>query len=362
MRHLQHHFPAGRPVLILAPMQDVTDLPFWELAHAYGGPDIYFTEYFRVHPNSVPDRKILQCLRRHPTGKPAIAQMIGQSIPDLVRTAQRLQQEQIIALDLNVGCPAPIVCRKSAGGGLLRHLDHLDAILGALRRAVDIPLTVKTRIGFNDPEELDGILDVILSHDVDMLTLHGRTVKEMYRAHVHYDRIRHAVERVGGRFPVIANGNVLNASGARDILRQTGAAGLMIGRGCIRNPWIWNQIRETFTNAIMETRPTLRDLRVYVEQLYQHTRPAGLPEKLHIAKMKKYMNFVAQGIGEDDGFVQGIRRAQSEAEFFALCDLYLDRDGDFDGEPLAGALVNAGNPRTECHRRTPRFTSPLTVT
>src|SRR6478672_10890122 len=117
------------PILALAPMQDVTDLPFWNLMSAYGGADVYYTEYFRVHSTSNLEKNILKSITENPTGQPAIAQMVGNDIPSLVRTARELQQYSIVAVDLNLGCPAPIVYRKCAGGGLLRDPQQVDAIL-----------------------------------------------------------------------------------------------------------------------------------------------------------------------------------------------------------------------------------------
>ena len=108
------------PMLALAPMQEVTDGAFWTLVHKYGGADVYWTEYFRVHSTSTPEKWILDAIRQNTTGRPVIAQMIGHDIPELVRTAKFLQQLPVAAIDLNLGCPAPIVYRKYAGGGLLR--------------------------------------------------------------------------------------------------------------------------------------------------------------------------------------------------------------------------------------------------
>ena len=125
-------------VLALAPMQDVTDLAFWKLTADYGGADLYFTEYFRVHSTSNLERWILRSITENPTGRPVIAQMIGNDIPSLARTARELQQYPVVALDLNLGCPAPVVYRKCAGGGLLREPQRVDSILGALREQVEI--------------------------------------------------------------------------------------------------------------------------------------------------------------------------------------------------------------------------------
>src|SRR6266404_3763051 len=175
------------PILALAPMQDVTDLPFLRLMAGYGGPDIYFTEYFRVHATSNLEKHILPSITENPTGRPVIAQMIGNDIPSLVRTARELQQYPIGGVDLNLGCPAPVVYRKCAGGGLLREPARVDAILGALRDAVKIKFTVKTRLGFDSPDVFSELLPIFAKHSPDLLTVHGRTVKEMYGPEVHYE-------------------------------------------------------------------------------------------------------------------------------------------------------------------------------
>ena len=313
----------SEPILALAPMQDVTDLPFWELMSKYGGPDIYWTEYFRVHPTSTLEKYILEAITKNPTGRPAIAQLIGNDIPSLVRSARELQQYPIAAVDLNLGCPAPVVYRKCAGGGLLRDLPRIDRILGALREAVQIKFTVKTRIGFDDPNVFDELLRIFARHSLDLLTVHGRTVMEMYRSTVHYDFIARASEVMS--CPVIANGNVHSAENAATILAATKTRGLMIGRGAIRNPWIFDQIR-VFRRGGIPRNPTGQDVLAYIRDLFQCTAPVGIAERLHIEKMKKYMNFLGLGVEPSEPFLHAIRRATARDEFFRICEEFLDHD------------------------------------
>ena len=196
-------------------MQDVTTLQFMRVIARYGGPDVYWTEYFRVHGDSRPEKWILDSITKNPTGKPVVAQLIGNDIPALVRNAKLLQKYPVAAIDLNLGCPAPIVYRKCAGGGLLREPQKIDAILGALRDAVTIPFTVKTRIGFESPAEFDALLPLFAKHPIDLLTVHARTVKQMYRPGVRYDLIAQAAREL--KCPVLANGNVLSAAQAQAI-------------------------------------------------------------------------------------------------------------------------------------------------
>ena len=316
--------PDKRPLLILAPMQDITDLPFWRVISGYGGPDVYYTEYFRVHRDSRPEKYILRSIDENPGGKPVIAQMIGQDIEALRRTALELQKRKIAGIDINLGCPAPIVCKKDAGGGLLRHPEKIDAILREVRAAVHLRFTVKTRIGFDSPEEFPNLLDLFRRHPIDALTVHGRTVREMYKPVVHYDAIARAAHLMP--CPVFANGNVVCVESARQVIEITGASGWMIGRGAIRNPWLFTQIREAWAGEV-RTRPTLLDLRQYIERLYETTDDPGFSESGRVGKMKKYLGYIAPGIGEDDAFWKELRPALTLRDLFAICDRHLLNGG-----------------------------------
>jgi tRNA-dihydrouridine synthase B len=324
---------ASTPILALAPMQEVTDGKFWTLIHQYGGADIYWTEYFRVHSSSTPERKIVKAITANTTGRPVVAQMIGNDVTDLVRTAKFLQQLPIAAIDLNLGCPAPIVYRKCAGGGLLREPHRIDAILGALRDAVQIKFTVKTRVGFAHTSEFDHLLTIFRKHSLDALTVHARTVAQLYRLPVHYDRIRQAVETMN--CPVIANGHVYSAAQAQRVLEATRAAGLMIGRGAIRNPWLFNQIRQQLRGEPVMV-PTGRDVYGYIRALWDTEVLPDRPEKTHCERMKKFLNYLGEGV--PGAFLHQIRRSQSAAEFHAICREFLDHD---DPMPLLPAELGA---------------------
>jgi tRNA-dihydrouridine synthase len=287
----------------------------------YGGADLYFTEFFRVTPHYVPEKNILRSILENPTGRPAVAQIIGNDLEAMARTAKALEKHPVAAIDLNLGCPAPVVYRKCAGGGLLRDLPRVDALLGVLRGAVEGAFTVKTRIGFESPGEFDALLEVFSKHRLDLLTVHGRTVAEKYGPHVHLDRIAQAVRSLP--FPVQANGNVISAASALETLQQTGAAGLMIGRGAIRNPWIFSQIRDRLAEREVSL-PTGRQVLDYISELYEAVCSPGVPEKAQVQKMKKYMNFLGEGLDDSAAFLYEIRRCSTQDEFFAICSRHLD--------------------------------------
>lgn len=325
-----------RPVLALAPMQDVTDLPFMALMAEYGGADYYVTEYFRVTETSRLDPAILRSITENPTGRPVSAQMIGNNIPALVRTARELQKYPIASVDLNLGCPAPVVYRKCAGGGLLRDLARVDGILGALREVIEIPFTVKTRLGFDAIDGFDELLRIFAKHNLDLVTIHGRTVLQGYRGEVHYDLIGRAAREL--LCPVVANGNIDSATRAEQVLESTGARGLMLGRGAIRNPWLFDQIRARLSGEPIR-RPTGREVLHYVRRLYDTTSPVGLDERKQVQKMKKYLNFLGAGLDSSSEFLHDMRRASTEVELFRICREHLDHDEPLTLEPLESAMA-----------------------
>ena len=333
-------FPADRPVLYLAPMQDVTDLPFMRVMHGYGGADIYVTEYFRVHNDSRPNAWILRSIDENPTGRPIFAQMIGQDIPALVKTAKALLEHPVAGIDLNLGCPAPVVCKKEAGGGLLRNLPKVDAILGALRDAIPGRFTVKTRIGYHDHAEFPLLLETFRKHAIDALVIHGRTVEERYSTPVHPDCVKLAVETLP--CPVIANGNVVDVATGTAYLEQSTAAGLMVGRGAIRNPWLFPQLRAACEGKTGPA-PSCRDLLGYVTLLYEELA-ASAGERFdplgHVQRMKKTMAFVTQGIDPDFEF--RIRRAKTPEDFHSACRDHLDRDDPMPAAPQENSRVFCG--------------------
>lgn len=338
---MQTLIPDHRPALVLAPMQDITDLAFMGVVDSYGGPDYYVTEYFRVHRDSSLEKKILRSLTQNETGKPVFAQMIGEDIKALTRTAKQLMEYPVAGIDLNLGCPAPTVYKKNAGGGLLRLLNHVDSILGALRDCVDGKFTVKTRVGFETHEEFDAILEVFQKHEIDALTIHGRTVREQYRTPVHADLVKQAVELM--KCPVIANGNVVNVATGKAYHAQTGAAGLMVGRGAIRSPWLFQQLKDSYEGRPIVT-PTRKDLHGYVTALYhavaENEKRKTYVEGSHVNRMKKYMAYISQGI--DAEFEYQIRRVKTEADFFAACDEFMLDDRKLPDTPPVDSKLYSG--------------------
>ena len=238
-------------------------------------------------------------------------------------------------MDLNLGCPAPVVYRKGAGGGLLREPQRVDAILGALRDAVKTRFTVKTRLGFDSAEVFSELLPIFAKHSLDLLTVHARTVKEMYRSEVHYDFIARAVAALP--CPVLANGNIYSAQKGTEVLQSTGARGLMIGRGAIRNPWLFRQIRQHQRGEPLFI-PRGVEVLAYVRALYEAVCSPAARESAQVQKMKKYLNYLGVGVEPTGQFLHQVRRVTTTAGLFGVCAEFLDHDRPMPLEPFPLAL------------------------
>ena len=316
---------------VLAPMQDVTTTGFFRVVARRGAPDWFVTEYLRVHESSTPERHIVESIEAHGTGRPVFAQLIGEDIPHIVRTIRWLLSRLPVAgIDLNLGCPAPKVYRKNVGGGLLRDPGKVDEILRAMRAEIPGLFTVKMRLGFDDQAALDPVTASVARHGVDLLTVHGRTVKGLYWSEVDYPAIARAVRAVPS--PVIANGDVWSADKASRIVAETGAWGAMMGRHAIRNPWIFRQWRERQLGLPVH-RPTLGDVRAYLDDLASECCDADAPDDRRASRLKKFLNFVGLAVDPEGRFLAEMRRTEGMAELMACCDRHLL--GERAGEPYS---------------------------
>jgi tRNA-dihydrouridine synthase len=313
-------------------MQDVSVLPLWRCLERRGGPDIYVTEYLRVHRDSHPEKWILRSIRDLETEKPIMAQMIGNDPEHLVRTAKEIQRLVPCAgIDINLGCPAPTVCGKQAGGALLRNHELIRRIAVELRPIVQGRLTIKTRIGFETPAEFDSLLELFATLPLDSLAIHGRTVRERYQSDVHTAEIARAVAALP--FPVFANGSIVSVASARAMLRKSGAAGLMIGRGAIRDPWLFDGIRDDLAGREPQRR-RLHEVLAYLRELTGEVIRDGNFEKESqiVNRMKKFTNYIASGISGGT-LNDELRRATSLAGYDESCRRHLESDDFFAEEP-----------------------------
>jgi len=320
----------SRPILALAPMQDLTEPPFCRLIAEYGPPDLFFTPYLRVYPGAVLRKKARRWLGQTLAGAGLFVQIMGREPEALAAAVEELQNCGAEGVDLNLGCPAPIVCRKGAGGALLREPEALDRALAALRAATRVRLSVKTRLGYSDRSAFGEILETIARHSPDLVVIHARAVRDDPDAPADWAAAAEAVRRLP--CPVLINGGVGSASAAERGLAESGADGVMIGRGAVRNPWIFRRIRARLKGE-PPPRPGGRELLAYLFRLKEIFSAPGISEAALARRLKGPLNYIAPGVDPTGEFLRRLRRAGTMREMEALWRERLDHD-----DPLPIAL------------------------
>jgi tRNA-dihydrouridine synthase B len=229
------------PPLTLAPMENITDLPFRQLVRTIGGCPLMFTEFVASKSLNHGDERALRAAHFLPYERPIAVQVYGKEPDALAEAAAKIEQMGASIVDLNMGCPSKRVSRRSGGVGLMREPKLVEEIVRKMRAAVSIPLTVKMRSGWDaDSRNAVELAKICAGEGAEMLTVHWRTKEDRYGGERDLSIISQVVESVD--IPVLGNGDIVDVPSALSTLRETGCAGLMIGRGAVRNPWVFHEI------------------------------------------------------------------------------------------------------------------------
>ena len=225
---------------VLAPMAGVTDLPFRRLCRKMGA-GLVVSEMVAADPNTWSTRKSRLRVQFGDEPAPRSVQIAGYDPQMMAEAALFNVQLGAEIIDINMGCPAKKVCKRAAGSALLQNPELVESILTAVVSAVDVPVTLKIRTGWDrQNRNAETIARIAEDSGVAALAVHGRTKACRFVGEVEYDTIAKVVDAVS--IPVLANGDITDPQGAVSVLKHTGAAAVMIGRAAQGNPWIFNQI------------------------------------------------------------------------------------------------------------------------
>ena len=319
-------FGKSDAVTFLAPMQDITDADFMDIVARRGSADFYMAEYFRIHEYFELEPSVLKAVLSRPAGRSVSAQFIGEDEEYIRKAIEQLQKyPQIKSLDLNLGCPAPKIYRKNVGGGLLRDTKKIRSVMKVMRENWGGVFSVKMRLGFDTSANFEEIFSTVLEGQPDFVTIHARTVRQLYRGECDYSKIATAVKM--SPVPVIANGDIFCASKALEVMASTKCAGVMVGRHAVRNPWIFRQISEAVRGEKIFM-PTLSDVRIYVDDLLKSVLSHNV--RYSDSRLKKFLNFVGVCVEPTGDFLKQMRRSKGIAELLKVCDNYLIDNGNAD--------------------------------
>src|ERR1700756_3071085 len=231
-----------RPAAVLAPMAGVTDTLFRRVIRGLGGCGLLMTEFTSSDGITRNAKKTLRYLYFQPDEHPITAQLFGASPQVMAEAAKMVEDHGFDAVDINLGCPAKKVV-KCGGSGLLRDLELLVEIFGAVRSAVRIPLTIKLRAGWDEKSIVAvEVAKLAESMGIEAVAVHPRTRVQGYSGAADWSII--AAVKQGVKIPVIGNGDVNRPEDAARMVRETGCDAVMIGRAAATNPWIFSQMQQ----------------------------------------------------------------------------------------------------------------------
>jgi nifR3 family TIM-barrel protein len=256
--------------LVLAPMEDVSSLPFRLICKRIGGPGLLFTEFVSAMAAHYAPHRARKKMTLHPEERPLGIQIFGADVDTMVEAAHMAEEMGCDILDINMGCWVPKVCRTGAGAALLKDPDQAEKIVGAVARAVKVPVTVKVRAGwdysqFAAPDLARRFQDA----GAQMITLHARFAKQGFEGEADWALIKEMRKAV--QVPLIGNGDVKEPSDAVKMMAETGCDGVMVGRAAISNPWAMARIRAVLMGQPIPDPPGLE---VRIRTAIAHARLA----------------------------------------------------------------------------------------
>lgn len=285
-----------KPFFAMAPMADVTDCVFRELIAKYsrhgevgGGPDVFWTEFVSTDGLALGGRDaLLVDLKFNPdTERPIVAQLFGSNVATMEKAAALCQELGFDGIDINMGCPDKSIEKQGAGAAMIRNPKRAREIIQAAKRgAPNLPISVKTRVGYNKVE-IDEWIPQILEEGVAALTVHARTRKEMSLVPARWEHVAEVVrmrDAMGIPTKIIGNGDVKTVAEGKALAEQTGCDGIMIGRGIFGTPWLFDTTRQE---------PTLRErFAILIEHTKRYEEILGGLKNFSIMKKhyKAYVN------------------------------------------------------------------------
>ncbi|HEY0262601.1 MAG TPA: tRNA dihydrouridine synthase DusB [Chitinophagales bacterium] len=273
--------------LLLAPMEDVSDPPFRHLCKKYGA-DMLYTEFISSDGLVRDAEKSLKKLDIYEDERPVGIQIFGGEEDAMTRSAEIVEAAKPNVLDINYGCPVKNVVCRNAGSGILRDIDKMVKLTEAIVKATKLPVTVKTRLGWDASSiKIVEVAERLQDVGVQAISIHCRTKHQMYTGRADWTWISRVKENSRLHIPVFGNGDVSNGKDAYEMLNTFGADGVMIGRASIGYPWIFREVKHFLATGEQLAPPTLEE-RLTACREHLHRSIKWKNDKLGILEMRRH--------------------------------------------------------------------------
>jgi len=309
----------GHQPLLLAPMEDVTDLSFRRLCKKYGA-DLMYTEFVAADALIRNIDKTLRKITIEDNERPVGIQIYGHEIEPMVEAARIAQAANPEIIDINFGCPVKKIAHRGAGSGMLRNIPLLLEMTSQIVKAVNLPVTVKTRLGWDDDSKvIVELAERLQDTGIQALTIHGRTRAQMYTGNADWTLIGEVKNNPRIKIPIIGNGDVVSPQMAKDYFNKYGVDGIMIGRASIGKPWIFREVKHYLQTGELLPSPDISEhVAMVKDQLIQAVE--WLDERRGILHSRRHLAVTFKGLSHFRDLKIKLLQSESLEELLMLLD------------------------------------------
>jgi nifR3 family TIM-barrel protein len=285
----------GDKPLFLAPMEDVTDPSFRFICKEYGA-DVMFTEFISSDGLIRDARKSLEKLKTYDYEQPVAIQIYGHLTEAMVEAAKMAEEAAPAFIDINFGCPVNKIARRGAGSGMMRYPDKMIEITESVVKAVNLPVTVKTRLGWDENSKIIPSLALRLQDaGIAALTIHGRTRAQLYKGEADWTLIGEVKNNPSVKIPIIGNGDIDSGEDAFNAFERYGVDGVMVGRATFGRPWIFREIRHYLATGEEGGVPSLSEkVQLAKRHLLKSVEVKG--ERRGVLEMRRHLSSYFKGL------------------------------------------------------------------